>query len=354
MARAEHITPRELASEDEQQARIKANIELFFSVWAKKHDNEIAEAGVLEHHTAQDPDVPITPAAMPEAGESLEDFADDIRMRVAFSFKDPEKAQRFLTSLDRPYPDGSGRSYLEVLDQDYSSHGIGVAPLLGHLDNGLTDVPRATGLLRSSLVAAYGPKYLDAVGEVVSKTLAFETIYEAPVPETLAPFGEVAYVAPWTKSVPTILKLAGLNEADYQEIARYINNKGARPIAEALRGGKIRVFASGNRTTLVRDNSGNIVSGEMDPIDENAARLIGFAGVGLPIAIVNDEILAGTFMPIQKPAKELNREEKSRFMLWQVENMMDQVAELGNQIIDPGASSSLIHYSRSTPRLSQA
>lgn len=354
----------ERTPQDERRVKITENIKLFFSTWAQKHADEIADTGFLDFHPVQDPDIPLTEAAPPADDETLRDFAERIKNVVSTSFEDPANTQAFFDSLDRTYPykGGNGRSFLEVLEQDFLSQGKGVAPILAHIDKGLTDVPRVTGLLRSRLVQAYGAKYLDAVGEVASKTIAFETTYGVPAPDVLAILGNTVYVAPTTDSVEEILRRCGLSQADYDEIAAHVNGLAVFPIAGSLRSkhpdeygevepGQVVVFsATGKRANITHNEAGAIDSIALDPVETNSARLISFASAVWPIAVAQDKIELGPITPINRTHdRRLAKEERYTDLLAQIENAMDSVASLSNRIVSNNGRS-VTSYKRITPR----
>lgn len=353
-------SPREQGPQDEQLALVREKVRLFFSTWAKKHATEIADTGFLESHPAQDPSVPLTEAAMP-ADETTDEFAQRIKNVVSVSFESTDVARDFFASLDQPYPyaGGNGRTFLEVLEQDFLSQGKGVAPILAHIDKGLTDVPRATGLLRGRLVQKYGTRYLDAVGEVASKTIPFETIYGTDAPDVLAVLGKTIYVAPTTGSVDEILERCGLSRKDYEDITAYVNGLAVFPIAHTLRErrpneygetepGQVLVFsATGKRAEITHETSGLVKSIALDTVETNSARLISFASALWPISIAQDRIELGPLMPIDRTySRSLPKEQRYTELLAQIEDGMDSVAALTDRIIGQPVTA----YKRLTPR----
>lgn len=332
--------------------RLHMNARKFFSAWAQKHAREIENTGFLDEHPAQDIDVVKTEALIPDPSEGPEDLAHRIRQMVGMSFEgNTELAADFFRALDAPYPleGGNGRTYLEVLDQDYLSQEKGVSVVLGHLDNGLTDVPRATGLLRARLLEAYDNEYIHEVGEEASNTVTYETettVNDLAVADAIDLLGNTYYVAPDTDSIDEILSLSGLRLEDYEEIQEYINGKAARVIARDLHDGHIIVFSpTGKRAKLIPAVNGTSAQLVMDSVSLNSARLICNAEAIWSFAIVQDRIELGPIIPVDKDfGKELTRDDRHKKLLLQVDTSMEHVAHLANKIFESTSSKVVASY----------
>ena len=340
---------RHLVNTEQEPDRLRALARKFFLAWAEKHDEEVEEYGVLYEHTAQDIDVPKTEAFMPGEDEGPEELAKRIRQITGISFEEnPELIADFFSALDAPYPyeGGNGRTYLEVLDQDYLSQGHGISVVMGHLDNGLNDVPQATALMRAGLLEAFGDKYLNKVGEVASNTLAYETYKGIPAPEAISMFGDVYWVAPNTESIHDILARSGITYKEYEEIKDYINAKAIKEIVGDLRNGHLIVFsASGTRAKLSPPVGDMPAQLTMPLVDETSAGLITRATALLPIAIVENRIMLGEIKRIDKDIAGLSKDERRKKLLGQLEDSMEEIAALANSIFESTGSPVVTRYS---------
>jgi len=335
--------------------RLRSLARRFFLAWAEKHAEEMEEYGVLTEHPSQDIDIAKTEALMPDEGESPQELAERIRQMIGISFEgNAELTADFFNALDAPYPyeAGNGRTYLEVLDQDYLSQGRSVSVVLGHLDNGLSDVPRTAGLMRAKLLETFGDKYLNKVGEVASKTLTYETIYGLQTPDVLSMFGDVYWVVPNTKSIHDILARSRMKYEEYEEIKNYINPKPMKRIARGLHDGHLIVFsANGTRAELLPPVDEMPAQLTMASVDELSSGLISLARALFPIAIVENQIKLGEIKPIDKDFGGLTRDARRKKLLDQVEGSMEEIADLANSIFESTGSTVVARYTPATETL---
>lgn len=329
-------------------SRVIKNSIRFFGRWANNHaTDDLGGAGLLIGEPAQAIDKCKSPAVMPgdiladepllpyigaKAGDTLteEHLLKAVELTVRASFEDQEQATRFLNSLDKPYPyaEDANETYLDVIEGDYLSQGKSIVVLMPHAGEGLNDVPQVTGLFRLALGKKFGAKYLDKVGEIVSKTLTYETYKGIGVPAILKWLGNTIWVSPQTKSADNIRQEIGMSEKEFEEMSEYINLGGGHALASDTRtkypdangqieAGHIYVASpAGTRAGAKKADNGEVETIEIDSITVNTAGILGFATAMLPAAVVDGEVRFGPIIDLaeKEPIPEgLSREERKAF-----------------------------------------
>lgn len=349
---SEHSASSEPFSGNKQ--RIARTSRSFFGTWGLNHSESLASAGYLEAHPAQELDYHKSSSMMPDAEKSAADIAEMIEGMLAMSFSDQQRARDFINAPHQAYSfeGGNGRTFLQVAIEDFLVRGKSIAALMWHPDDGLTDIPRFTGIQKAAIAREYGADYMSNVGEIASKTLTYETYLGVPVPDLLSLVGNSYFVGPQTKSAEAIRQAAGISKEEFDEMYTYINSGAGRVLLEDIRrpqdsrGHIIAVSPSGTRAHKQTDNKGQVEQLTTDPVTPTSARLLGHVHAYWPVGIINECIQFGPIIPLVELPKGTPKEKRTTHSLQQLEDAM----ELTGQQLDMIIGKRVSFYPRTTQR----
>ncbi len=360
-----------------RRARLTSNNRWFFGYWGNKHVGQMPGYTFIDYHPAQHLDHFKSPAARPSVELPMTAIIGQIYGLIEASFQKRENALKFMQALKQPYPHqgGEGRSYIRFAAEEYQMRGHSIVPLMWHADDGLTDVPRFTGLARANLGELYlardtlGMPYdeelFNSVGEVASRTVTFEAMPGGYAGADVLPIlGDVNYTGPQTTSANEIRKEIGMTKKEYDELLDYINGGSAPTIVQDIRDkhvgsegdkiepGQIKVMSpAGKRAEREEDSSGNIISLTTGEVIINTARIIGHARAIWPVGILSEQIVLGPIIPLAEIAdlrkSGLNKEQRNLYRLREVEDGMELCGELLDRII---GKSGVAKFRRTTER----
>lgn len=274
-----------------------------------------------------------------------EPYMSMIRLIFDKSFTNEEKIEPFLNAFNQPYPGGDGRSYLQILVEDYMQRGLSVAGVLGHPEDRLTDSPRFTACLAYNLAASYGTEFAKDIGLVVGGPLKFETYMGIPIDEALTTGFDAYYTMTKSDNTDIYLKQAGLTQEEFEEISSFMNLGMGRQLKSDVRPKKpnedgtiahgriVNLNPTATRADITRDQDGRIESVTLAPVGLNTARLTSGVEAYWPAVVIGDEIKLGPFMPVKKLPRGTNKELRAYHSLQQVENAMDIVVQLIDQTL---------------------
>lgn len=324
----------------------------FFRTWASMHAAEINGAKVLPEHPTQSVNCFKTDTLMPNNDIDLKGIKERIEVMFAFSLEDKTRAPMFLNALNQTYPgDEKNRSYIQYIVEEYIQKGKNIAATMIHADDGLTDVPRLTAMVKHSLISNYDDEYIEQIGEIASPTLKFEEYKGIAVPELLSLVGETLWLPPgWTENVNIVREQAGLSEEDLEELYSYIIRNGGTVLATDLREsrkshGRVTVISPPASRAIIKKNAQGVVTSlKPKTIQQPAADMVRRYDAEWPVTIFNECYVFG---PIVDIPKFKNPKTKAFESMQNVEDAVEINVDQINTIIGrPGVAS----YSRNTPR----
>ena len=351
-------------SYEQQVLRLTELSGRFFSAWADDH-TQMDDIGRLPFNPLEFPFQNInhhksfSMAAQhdidPEAYLALMNY------NLSRSFSDEHKFQEFINEITKPYPypGGNGRSFIEVLADDYLRGGLSVAATLGHPEDRLTDSPRFVCGLAYGLGSTYGLEFAKDLGLVAGAPLKFETYKDNSVDTMLTVQSDVYYTATQSKNTEKYRQRAGLSAEELQEIYTFMNLGVGRTIMQDVRPkkpqddglmphGKLVVFnPTATRADIVCRPDGQPVSITLPSVQENTARLMASFQAYWPVVVLGDHIKLGPIIPISPLPKHHARPVQNIYSLQRVEDSMDIVAGLANQILKQDG---VAVYKRNTQR----
>jgi len=340
---------------EQQLARLTPPYARFIEAWSQRHT-------CMKDITAVpfDPNNPrhainhyVSPSIASLGQVELEPYIALQEFHLSNSFEDPSKMDKFVASFDQPYPyfGGEGRSYAEVLAEDYLGRGLNVVATLGHPEDRLTDSPRFNAALALSCAKKYGLGYAASFGLVAGIPLKLEQYQGVDVDTIITLTADEYYTATDSDSVDQYMKIADVTPEERDEFYTFINLGFGRVLMRDARpktsgNGKLIVMnTTAKRAEIVRNTIQEVVSTKLAQIKPNTARIADAFQAAWPVAVVGDEIRLGPFIPLlgQRPA---NGNFEGSFELQRAEDVIGVVTELIDDIYGkPGIAS----YDRQTP-----
>jgi hypothetical protein len=329
----------------------------FVEVWARSHDATMKDISAVSF----DPQNPVhglghyrSPSLASLGQLELEPYKKTLHYHLEKSFKNAELMEVFTAAFQEQYPyaGGNGRTYTEVLAEDWLSRGLNVVAVLGHPEDNLTDSPRFTAAAALNLAEIYGLSFAESLAIVAGIPLKLEQYQGHDVDSILTLSADVIYTGTKSDSTEKYRRQAGISEEELDEIYGIMNLGAAKSIMIDAKpkkdesGKLVTMNPTAARASIKRGAGGQLESTTLASVEAVTARLVDAFQAAWVVAVVGDKIKLGPIIPLDKPAKKLPAHLRDEYHLQRVEDLMVIDTQLIDILIGKNGAAT---YNRITP-----